>query len=329
MRDSSGLRVYILRRIIQMIITLWVLTTAIFFMFRLLPGDPTAMYIDAGLSLEAQQEVRIQFGLDKPIHEQYFLYMGNVLHGEFGRSFYYKVPVGDIVSEKLTATVMLMGTSVVVAFILGCIGGTILAWKRGTKLEIGGLVITLLLRSSPEFWTGLMGLMVFSYWLGWLPNGGMREVGQDLPSFFQKYVSLDFLHHLVLPVLVGAGYSLATPLLIMRNSMLEVVGEDFVEMARAKGLTERTVMFKHAMRNALLPVVTVLSLMIGFAVGGQVLVETVFRWPGMGREMVLSVQRHDFPVAQAAFLVLGIIVISMNFITDLLYGWLDPRVSYS
>src|SRR5512133_60804 len=212
MRDSHGLRTYILRRIIQMVITLWVLTTALFFMFRLLPGDPTSMYIDAGLSLEAQAAVREQFGLDKPIQEQYLLYMGNVLHGEFGRSFYYKVPVGDIVGEKLTATVMLMGTSVVVAFILGCIGGTILAWKRGTKLEIGGLVVTLLLRSSPEFWTGLVGLMIFSYWLGWLPVGGMREVGQDLPGFFQKYVSLDFMHHLILPVLVGAGYSLATPL---------------------------------------------------------------------------------------------------------------------
>ena len=312
-----------------MVLTLWVLTTMLFLMFRLLPGDPIAMFIDAGMSLEAQAEVRAAFGLDKPIHEQYLMYMGNVLHGDFGRSFYYKQPVGDILSDKLVATALLMGISVVVAFGLGVLGGTILAWKRGSRFEIGGLILSLLLRSAPEFWTGLMALMVFSYWLGWFPVGGMNTPGQEFKNFFEQYVNLDFLQHLVLPVLVAAGYYLATPLLIMRNSMLEVVGEDFVEMARAKGLRERTVMFRHAMRNALLPVVTVLTLMIGFAVGGQVLIETIFRWPGMGREMVLSVQRHDFPVAQAAFFVLGVIVISMNFITDLLYGWLDPRITYS
>jgi peptide/nickel transport system permease protein len=121
---------------------------------------------------------------------------------------------------------------------------------------------------------------------------------------------------------------MATPMLIMRNSMLEVMTEDFVEMARAKGLKERTVMFRHAMRNAMLPVITVLTLMIGFAVGGQVLIETVFRWPGMGREMVLAIQRHDYPMAQASFFVLGVLVVTLNFITDMLYGYLDPRVTY-
>ena len=313
----------------QMVVTLWVLTSALFFMFRLLPGDPTSMYVDAALPPEAQAAIRAQFGLDKPLYQQYVIYFGNVFHGEFGRSFYYRVPVGDVLGDKLVATLLLMGTSVVVAFILGTVGGTILAWKRGSKTEISGLIFALLLRSSPEFWTGLMALMIFSYWLGLFPIGGMRTPGQELVGFVQQYGSLDFLHHLVLPMLVAAGYYLATPLLIMRKSMLEMVGEDFIEMARAKGLSERAVMFRHAMRNALLPVVTVLTLMVGFAVGGEVLVEIIFRWPGMGREMVLSVQRHDYPVAQAAFFVLGVMVIAMNFITDLLYGWLDPRVTYS
>ncbi|MGE5618728.1 MAG: ABC transporter permease [Sphingomonadaceae bacterium] len=329
MRSSQGLRAYILRRLVQGVITLWVLTSVLFFMFRLLPGDPTLMYIDAGLPQEVQQQIRAQFGLDKPLWEQYFIYFGNVLHGEFGRSFYYRTPVADILVEKMTATLLLMGTSVVVAFLLGSVGGVILAWKRGSKLEVGGLVAALLLRSAPEFWTGLVALMIFAGWLGWFPIGGMHTPGQQFTGFLQKYVNADFLHHLVLPVMVAAGYYLANPLLIMRNSMLEVVGEDFVEMARAKGLSERAVMFKHAMRNALLPVVTVVTLMIGFAVGGQVLVETIFRWPGMGREMVLSVQRSDYPMAQASFFVLGVMVITMNFITDLLYGWLDPRVTYN
>lgn len=329
MKDSHGLRAFILRRLVQMVITLWVLTSILFLMFRLLPGDPSAMYVDAALPVEAQQAVREQFGLDKPIYQQYLIYMGNIAHGEFGRSFYYRVPVGNVIVDKLVATVMLMGTSVVVAFLLGSLAGTLLAWKRGSRFEVTGLITALIFRSAPEFWTGLMGLMIFSYWLHWFPIGGMNTVGQDLTSFTQKYLTLDFLHHLVLPVLVAAGYYLATPLLIMRNSMLEVVGEDFVEMARAKGLSERAVMFRHAMRNALLPVVTVLTLMVGFAVGGEVLVEIIFRWPGMGREMVLSVQRHDYPVAQASFFILGVIVITMNFITDLVYGWLDPRITYS
>jgi peptide/nickel transport system permease protein len=312
-----------------MVITLWFLTTMLFFMFRLLPGDPTLMYIDQGLPLEVQQQVRAQFGLDKPLYQQYFIYMGNVLHGDFGRSFYYRTPVSAVLGDKLVATVMLMGTSVVLAFVLGTLGGALLAWRRGSKSELVGLIVALFLRSAPEFWTGLMALMIFSYWLGWFPIGGMNTVGQNLTSFVQQYLSVDFLHHLALPAMVAAAYYLATPLLIMRNSMLEVVGEDFVEMARAKGLSERAVMFRHAMRNALLPVVTVLTLMIGFAVGGEVLIETIFRWPGMGREMVLSVQRHDYPVAQASFFVLAVIVIAMNFLTDLMYGWLDPRITYS
>jgi peptide/nickel transport system permease protein len=322
------LKAFFLRRIFQMAITLFVLTTILFFMFRLLPGDPTTMYIDAALSVEAQKAILNQFGLDKPLHEQYFIYLSNVVRGEFGRSFHYRVPVSHLIAELLLNTVLLMGTSIALAFVLGIILGTLMAWKRGSSFEVGGLVTALTLRSAPEFWTGLMALIVFSYNLKWFPIGGMYAPGQQFSGFFEKYMSLDFLHHLVLPSLVAATYYLATPMLIMRNSMLEVMGEDFIEMAKAKGLKERTVIFKHAMRNALLPVVTVLTLMVGFAIGGQVLIETVFRWPGMGRGMVQAIQRHDYPMAQASFLMLGVIVIFMNFITDLLYGYLDPRVTY-
>lgn len=320
---------YIIRRLFQMLITLFVLITILFFMFRLMPGDPITMYLDAALPVEAQEAIKRQFGLDKPLHEQYFLYIANVVKGEFGRSFYYRAPVSELIGEKIWCTVLLMGTSIALAFFFGVIFGTLMAWKRGSRLELGGLVAVLGLRSAPEFWGGLMALLVFSYTFKWFPIGGMHTPGQEFTSIFAKYANLDFLHHLILPSLVAMAHYLATPMLIMRNSMLEVMGEDFVEMAKVKGLKERTVMFRHAMRNALLPVVTVLTLMIGFAVGGQVLIETVFRWPGMGRGIVLAVQRHDYPMAQTCFLMLGVLVICLNFITDVLYGYLDPRVTYS
>ena len=328
MSRGGGLRVYILRRLLQMALTLFVLISILFFMFRLLPGDPATMYIDAALPIEAQEAILQQFGLDRPLFEQYYMYLGNVLRGEFGRSFHYRVPVSELIGERLLGTILLMGTSITLAFVFGIVLGTLMAWKRGSRFEVGGLGIVLMLRSAPEFWTGLMALFVFSYVLKWLPIGGMNTLGQNFSGFFDRYLSLDFLHHLLLPSVVAAAYYLATPLLIMRNSMLEVMNEDFVEMAKAKGLREQTVIFRHAMRNALLPVVTVLALMIGFAVGGQVLIETVFRWPGMGRAMVLAIQRHDYPMAQASFLMLGVIVICLNFITDLFYGYLDPRVTY-
>lgn len=322
------MKAYVIRRLVQMGITLYVLTTILFFMFRLLPGDPTTMYIDAALPPESQEAILQQFGLDKPLGYQYVIYLFNVIRGEFGTSFYYHAPVSKIIPPRLLSTVLLMGTTILLAFVFGVTFGTILAWKRGTRFEVGSLVTALTLRSAPQFWTGLMALIVFSYTLKWFPIGGMHTPGQQFASMFAKYFNLDFLHHLILPSLVAASYYMASPMLIMRNSMLEVMGEDFIEMAKAKGLRERTVVFKHAMRNALLPVVTVLTLMIGFAVGGQVLIETVFRWPGMGREMVLAIQRHDYPMAQASFFMLGVLVIGLNFITDLLYGYLDPRVTY-
>lgn len=324
----GGLKAYILRRIFQMAVTLLALTIILFLMFRLLPGDPLTMYLDATIPLEAQKAIKRQFGLDKPLHEQYFLYLANVAKGDFGRSFYHHAPVSELIGERLLNTVILMGTSIALAFVFGVIFGTLLAWKRGSRIEVGGLAAVLIARSAPLFWTGLVALFVFSYTLKWFPIGGMYTPGREFASVFAKFINLDFLHHLIMPSMVAAAYYLAGPTLIMRTSMLEVMREDFVEMANAKGLKESTVMFRHAMRNALLPVVTQLTLMIGFAVGGQVLIETIFRWPGMGRALVLAVQRNDYPMAQAGFFLLGVLVICLNFVTDMLYGYLDPRVTY-
>jgi peptide/nickel transport system permease protein len=286
------------------------------------------MMIDMGLPLEARQKVLEQFGLDKPLLEQYRIYMANLLHGELGMSFNYREPVAEVIEEKIVNTLVLMGFSLSLAWGLGVFLGAVLAWYRGSRFEKIAISFALLLRSSPVFWTGMLAVGYLAGKLGWFPVGGMHTPGQEFHGPIDKFVSLDFLHHLILPSLVRVAYTMANPMLVMRSSMLEVMGEDFVEMARAKGLRERAVLFRHAVRNALLPAVTVLTLLIGFAIGGQVLIETVFNWPGMGREIIMAIQRCDYPVAQGIFLMMGAIVATLNMLTDILYGYLDPRVVY-
>jgi peptide/nickel transport system permease protein len=203
----------------------------------------------------------------------------------------------------------------------------LMAWKRGSKLDVGATVTSLVLQSAPPFVTGILFLMILSYRLDLFPTGGMATPGMRLETGLRMLISPDFLHHLVLPAITTAFYYLATPMLIMRDSMLEVTGSDYIELAQAKGLSPNTVMIKHAARNALLPVFTVSSVLIGFALGGQVIVEQVFSWPGMGQLMVEAASSHDYPVAQATFLLLAALVIILNLISDISYCYLDPRIS--
>jgi peptide/nickel transport system permease protein len=205
--------------------------------------------------------------------------------------------------------------------------GMVMAWKRGSSLDVGSTVSALVLQSAPPFVTGILFLMILSYRLDLFPTGGMATPGMRLETGIQMLFSKDFLHHLVLPTITTAFYYLATPMLIMRDSMLEVTGSDFIELAQAKGLSPTRVMMKHAARNALLPVFTVSSVLIGFALGGQVIVEQVFSWPGMGQLMVEAASAHDYPVAQATFLLLAVLVIFLNLVSDISYCYLDPRIS--
>lgn len=297
-------------------------------MFRILPGDPTTMFIDAALPQEARDAVLAQFGLDKPLFEQYLIYMKNFALGEFGISFTSREPVVHVIGAYLAATILLMGATISIALIIGVIAGALIAWYRGTKFETITVSIALFFRSAPIFWIGMVALAFFSYNLGWFPTGGMHQSGQQFTGFFDKYMNIDFLHHLILPVIVGALYYIAGPMLIMRSSMIDVMEEDFIEMSRAKGLKEITILFKHAVRNATLPVVTEIALLVGFAIGGQVLLEVVFNWPGIGRLIVEAIQLNDYPVAQATFFLMGVIVVTLNLIADILYGYLDPRVTY-
>lgn len=324
----TPMRGYVIKRLLQSILTIFIVASVLFILFRLVPGDPTAQVISPALSKPAQQRLKESYGLAKPLYAQYLLYIKNMFTFKWGRSFQTSLPVVDMVSYRFLNTIFLMGVAMFFTLTIGIFGGIIMAVRRGSLLEKSGLVGVLIFRSSPPFITGLILLIVLSYRLGIFPTGGMRTVGQLFETFTQKFFSVDFLHHLILPTLTVTLYYLATPLLIMRNSMLEVIGSGYVKLAKAKGVPPAKVILKHAARNALLPVVTVASLLIGFAIGGQVIVETVFSWPGMAKLMVDSAAYQDYPVAQATFLSMATLVIFLNLVADISYAYLDPRISY-
>jgi peptide/nickel transport system permease protein len=323
-----GSKGYIFGRLVQILITLWIILTMLFFFFRLGLPDPTVALVSEGLSPDDRQIIIERFGLDQPLFTQYFIYLRNVFVGEFGTSFHYKAPISGLIGEKLLNTLVLMIPAVLIAYIIGPLLGVLLTWKRGTKLEMGGITVGLFFRSAPMFWTGMLFVMFFGIYLNWFPTSGMRTLPYEAANFFQKIFTLDFLHHLIMPMMVIVLYYTALPMLIMRNTMLETMGEDFIEFCRARGVSMRKVMYKHAARNALLPVVTQAAVTAGLAVGGQVVVEVVFSWPGLGMEMLNAVRTSDYPLAQATFLLLASMVLAMNLFADILYSKLDPRVVY-
>lgn len=317
---------YILRRLGYSALTLFAIATILFVMFRMMPGDPTAQVISPALDEVAQRRMREAFGLDEPILVQYFLYLKNLVTLEWGRSFTTSEKVFDILVYRFWNTMLLMVAGLAFTFAIGISLGMLMGWRRGGKLDILATVGSLVMQSAPPFITGILLLIVLSYRLDLFPTGGMSSPGNRPGNMLSFMFSADFLHHLVLPTITITAYYLATPMLIMRDSMLEVLGSDYVEFARAKGLAPHKVMIRHAARNALLAVVTISSILLGFAIGGQVIVETVFSWPGMGLAMVEAASRHDYPVAQASFLMLAVIVIFMNLVADITYCWLDPRI---
>jgi len=317
---------YIIRRILYTLVTLFGVATILFFIFRIMPGDPTAQVISPALDEVAQAALKKAYGLDKPLYVQYVLFLKNTATLEWGRSFTSSRKVFDIMTYRFWNTIFLMGAAMCFVLVIGTGLGMVMAWRRQGPLDIGGTITAMVLQSAPPFVTGLLLLMVLSYRLDLFPTGGMQTPGVALGKGLAIFLSADFLHHLVLPTITVSVFYLATPMLIMRDSMLEVMGSDFIELAKAKGLAPHVVMIKHAARNALMAVVTVASLMIGFAIGGQVLVETVFSWPGMGKLMVEAASSHDYPVAQATFLVLAALVIFLNLVADISYCYLDPRI---
>ena len=318
----------IAERFLHNALALLAVTTILFLMFRLMPGTPLAAFINDNLNEDQQQAMLQQFGLDKPMWQQYLIYLANLAQGQMGLSFFQRRPVTDILLEVLPNSLILTLSSLIVAYAFGVLAGAWLAWKRGSWLERAAVPVVLATRAAPEFWIGMVLLALLSFKLGWFPSGGASSPGHAYTSNLQRIFSLDYLQHLALPVITLALYLQGLPLLLMRSNMLEVMHEEFVIMARMKGLSEWRIVIGHAARNALLPVVTAFALGVGLSMGGNVVIEMVFSWPGIGRMLVQAVSVHDYPLAQGAFLMIAAVLAIMNFVADLLYMTLDPRVSH-
>ncbi|MFQ5854577.1 MAG: ABC transporter permease [Anaerolineae bacterium] len=324
-----GVPVYLGGRLAQSVLVLWVVVTLLFLLFRLAPGNPLVAYIDPTFTEEQQDALLRQFGLDKPLYVQYFIYLGNLLQGELGDSFFYRDPVAKLVMDVLPNTLYLTLTSLVIAYVVGVIGGVLLAAQRGTRFEQAGVTFTLMTRAAPEFWVGMIFLAFFAFHLQWFPSSGATSPGTIYDSEWAKLTSVDFWKHMVLPATTMALYLHGLPLLLMRSNMLEILEDDFITMGRLIGYSEWRLMARHAARNALLPVVTAMALGVGYSIGGNVVIENVFGWPGLGRLLVRAVSSSDYPVAQGTFFFIAVIMVAMNFLADLLYGLLDPRVGSS
>lgn len=323
----SGFRRYLVRRLALFMFVVVALLTIMFALFKLLPGDPTAIFVDSNFSQEMIDRQRAAWGLDDPIHVQYLRYMVNMLTFNFGTSFFQNQPVSEIVFEKLGNTAVMIVPAVVLSVILGSIIGAFLGWKRGGRAEGAGVFLLLAMRSTPSFFVGILALMIFSYGLGWFPPGGMVSIGTAKEGLWANVLTLDFLHHLFLPMIVLMTREITQPALLLRSTMLEVRGADFLDILRAKGLPEHRIVV-HCTRNALLPLVTDVAVMMGFIFQGQVLLEIIFAWPGIGRELVIALEDLDYPVVQASFFVMALVILVFNLIADLLYGFIDPRVVY-
>lgn len=323
------MRKFIIRRIAYLLFTYWAFITILFIIFRVTPGDPTTLYVVEGMT-EAERQATLQrYGLTQPLYVQYFQYMGDLLQGDLGRSYRYNTAVSSVLVVKFWNTIFLMGTSLTIAYSIGIMFGAYLGWVRGTVKEKFGLIIGLIFRSSPEFWIGIVLLTVFVFQLGWFPWGGIDRIGAEATTgFVDRYFNTSFVYHLFLPALTGAIYYMAQPILLMRSSMISVLNSDFIEIKKAEGLSPFRVVYKHAARNSMLPMATVIALVAGMSIGGSLVIETVFSWPGMGREMVESVHHNDYPMAMGAFFLMGSVVVFMNFLADIAYVYLDPRVRY-
>jgi peptide/nickel transport system permease protein len=318
-----------LSRIIYLVIILFLLYISIltfqFLLFRLAFPDPTIIYLREGLGPEEREIIRRSFGLDRPLYEQYILYISNFLRGDMGISFLYKAPVRDIVVDRLLNTAILVFPSLATAYTLAWILGSHMAWRRGSIFERLGVSIMTLTQSLPLFWIGLVALILLSVEFRIFPPGGMRTPPYEATNFIEKIFSLDFLHHWILPYIVLTIYTMSSPTLLMRASMISTLGEDFIITLRAMGHPQRKIV-RDASRYSILPLITQLGIAVGLSFAGSVAFETVFSWPGIGRELVIAFNNLDYPLAQGIFAIMSLAIIVSNTVADILYSILDPRI---
>jgi peptide/nickel transport system permease protein len=311
---------YIFRRLLQLFPTLLLVTLGSFFLLQAVPGGPMSMYSE-NPEITAADRIRLQktLGLDQPIHVQYWNWLSRVVRGEWGYSIIERRPVLTIVSERVGNTLKLVGSGLLLAFAVAMIMGTVSAYRQHSFLDHLTTFLALIGYSIPVFWSGLVAIVIFTVWLHWFPASGMYNLGHD-PTF------TDLLHHAVLPVSVLALYLGGYYTRFIRGSLLEVKNQEYVRTARSKGLSEWRIFYRHALKNAAIPIVTILALDLPSLFAGALFTETIFTWPGMGRLFWQAATRRDYPVLMALITVTAILVVISNLLADVIYGLLNPQI---
>lgn len=331
---------YLIRRLVLVVPVLLGVSIIVFSLIHMIPGDPVQLiFSGTGASPEQREAMRHALGLDRPLLVQYISYVFNAIRGDLGHSIHFKQPVMELILERMPATIELTMTSLFIALIVAFPVGIISAVKRNSLTDQVAMVGATLGISLPTFWVSIMLIMLVAVKLGWLPGFGRisYEVHLQRVTGFNLIDSLltwnipafkDTVAHLILPAL-ALGLATATfTTRLVRSSMLEVLGRDYVRTARSKGLSEQTVLNRHVLRNVLIPVVTLVSVSFGALLGGAVVTETIFAWPGIGRLVIQAISNRDFPVVQGVILFFALIRLTINLVTDVLYTWLDPRIGH-
>jgi peptide/nickel transport system permease protein len=313
---------YFANRIALALPVLLGISLVVFLMLKLVPGDPAIALLGPQAEPRDIQMLRQAWGLDRPIHQQYMTWLGHVLRGDLGLSLEQRLPVSILVLSRFKNTAILTFASIVVSCAVGLTAGVASATRPRSVIDRLTMLLALFANSMPAFWLGLVLILAFSLGLGWFPVTGMQSIREE-GGF------LDLLHHLVLPAVTLGGATTAIVARLTRSSLLEVIRLDYVRTARAKGLFEPRVVLRHALRNALLPVVTVVGLQVGFLLGGAVLTETVFSWPGVGLQLYRAISTRDIPLIQGSVLLIAVTFVFINLLVDVLYAYLDPRIRYS
>ena len=319
---------FIIRRLLQSLIVI-IGVTLITFLALQMSGDPTYLYVSERATEEEIIQTRAALGFDRPLHEQYLSFIGKLVQGDFGNSLSYKRPALGAVLEALPATIELTLFAMMLAIVVAIPLGVAAALNRGTPVDGSIMTVAMAGQSIPSFWLGIMMIMFLGLQLRFLPISGhvpfiMPLVQGDVVRAFSQLPQA--LYYLIMPGFAVAFYSISRNARLVRSSMLEVLGQDYVRTARAKGISEWAVVTRHALRNAWLPVVTMIGLEFGFLLGGVVVVEMVFSWPGIGRLIFNAINQRDIPVVQAAVVILALVFITLNLIVDLIYAKIDPRV---
>lgn len=330
---------YSIRRIFSLIPVLLGLSLIVFFMIRAIPGDPAQVILGQLATKEAIADLTRELGLDQPWYVQYFTYLGGLLTGDLGESLRTKSAISTEIWPYLAATMELSFVAMLIAIIIGVNAGIVSAWFQNSWFDYGAMVLALVGVSMPIFWLGLMEQWLFAINLDILPTSGREEVRNPVEAITNFYIIdaliqgrtdqfVDVLKHLVLPAMALATIPMAIIARITRSTMLEVMRSDFIRTARAKGLSMFWVVYKHSLKNAIIPVLTIIGLQTGLLLGGAILTETIFSWPGIGRYIYEAINYRDYPVIQSGILIIALIFVLINLVVDLLYAAIDPRIKY-